>query len=147
MADGIAHCAEKVGDTQHRVKLKGSKKRDKYPDVARELKKELWNMNMTVMPIVIGALGTIPKGLVKGLDVLEIRGQVETSPWLQLPTLLTYSVERLVLYSGYCWRRKSLFCKSSVGIFYCCSWQDKPLCISYWKGSLQVPLDYGCQLY
>ena len=40
-------------------------KRDKYIDLARELKK-LWNMKVTVIPIVIGALGTIPKGWVKG---------------------------------------------------------------------------------
>ena len=31
-----------------------------------------------VIPIVIGALGTIPKGLVKGDEDLEIRGQIET---------------------------------------------------------------------
>ena len=35
-------------------------------------------MKVMVIPIVIGALGTIPKELVKGLDDLEIRGQVET---------------------------------------------------------------------
>ena len=35
-------------------------------------------MDVTVIPIVIGALGTIPIGLVKGLDDLEIRGEVET---------------------------------------------------------------------
>ena len=32
-------------------------------------------MKVMVIPIVIGALGTIPKGLVKGLENLEIRGQ------------------------------------------------------------------------
>ena len=58
-----------------RVKLKESEKRDKYLDLARELKK-LWNMK--VIPIVIGALGTISKGLVKELEDLEIRSQVET---------------------------------------------------------------------
>ena len=31
-----------------------------------------------VILIVIGALGTIPKGLVHGLENLKIRGQVET---------------------------------------------------------------------
>ena len=46
----------------HRVKLKESEKRDKYPDFAREQKK-LWNMKVTVLSIVIGALGTIPKRL------------------------------------------------------------------------------------
>ena len=45
----------------HRVKLKVSKKRDKYLDLARELKK-LWNMKVTVIPVEIGALGTITKG-------------------------------------------------------------------------------------
>ena len=41
----------------HRVKLKESEKRDKYQDLARELKR-LWNMKVTVIPIVIGALGS-----------------------------------------------------------------------------------------
>ena len=35
-------------------------------------------MKVTVIPVVIGALRTIPKGLVKGLKNLEIRGRVET---------------------------------------------------------------------
>ena len=34
-------------------------------------------MKMTVISIVIGTLGTIPKGLVKGLEELEIKGQAE----------------------------------------------------------------------
>ena len=55
----------------YRVKLKGEK-RDKYLDLARELKK-LWNMKMTVIPTVVGALVTIPKELVKGLEDLEMR--------------------------------------------------------------------------
>ena len=33
---------------------------------------------MTVIPIVIGALGTVTKLLVKGPEELEIRGRVET---------------------------------------------------------------------
>ena len=35
-------------------------------------------MKVTVIPIVIGALGPTPKGLIKRLEDLEIRGQVET---------------------------------------------------------------------
>ena len=46
-------------------------------DFPRELKK-LWNMKVTVIPIVIGALGTVTKGLIQGLKDLEIRGRVET---------------------------------------------------------------------
>ena len=61
----------------HRVKLKESKERDKYLDLARELKK-LWNMKVTVITVVIGALGTVTKGLVQGLEDLEIRERVET---------------------------------------------------------------------
>ena len=40
--------------------------------------KKLWSMKVTVIPIVIGALGTVTKGLVQGLKDLERRGQVET---------------------------------------------------------------------
>ena len=49
----------------HRIKLKECEKRDKYLDLARELKK-LWNMMVTIVPIVIGAFGTVTKGLLKG---------------------------------------------------------------------------------
>ncbi len=35
-------------------------------------------MKVTIIPIVIGALGTVPKGLLKGLDDLEVSGGVET---------------------------------------------------------------------
>ena len=35
-------------------------------------------MKMAVMSIVVGALGTISRGLIKGLEELKIRGQVET---------------------------------------------------------------------
>ena len=35
-------------------------------------------IKVMVIPIVVGTFGTIPKGLVKGLENLEIRGQVET---------------------------------------------------------------------
>ena len=35
-------------------------------------------MKMTIIPIVIGAFSTETKGLLKGLEDLEVRGQVET---------------------------------------------------------------------
>ena len=47
-------------------------KKDKYLDLARELKK-LWNMKVTFIPIIIGALVRVTKGLIKGLKDLEIR--------------------------------------------------------------------------
>ena len=40
-----------------RIKLKRSKMKDKYQDLARELKK-LWNIKTTIIPIVIGVFGT-----------------------------------------------------------------------------------------
>ena len=61
----------------HRIKPKECEKRDKYLDLARELKK-LWNMQVTIIPIVIGAFGTETKGLLKGLEDLEVGGRVET---------------------------------------------------------------------
>ena len=38
------------------------------------------SIKVTVIPIVIGALGTITKELVQGLEDLEIREEVETIP-------------------------------------------------------------------
>ena len=35
-------------------------------------------MKVTIIQIVIGALGTVTKGLVQGLEELEITGRVET---------------------------------------------------------------------
>ena len=61
----------------HRINLKECEKKDKYLDLAKELKKQR-NMNVTIMPIVIGAFGTITKGLLKGLEDLEFGGRVET---------------------------------------------------------------------
>ena len=57
--------------------MKESEKKEKYLDLARELKK-LWNMKVAIVPIEIGALSTIAKGLSKGLKDLEVGGRVET---------------------------------------------------------------------
>ena len=58
-------------------KIKENEKRDKYLDFARRLKKQR-NTMVTVIPIIIGALETIPKGLVKEQEELEIRGRAQT---------------------------------------------------------------------
>ena len=60
----------------HSIKSKESEKKNKCLHLAGELKK-LWNMKMTVIPIVTGALDTVTKGLVQGLEDLEIRGREE----------------------------------------------------------------------
>ena len=61
----------------HRIKLKECEKKNEYLDFARELKK-LWNMKVTIISIVIGAFGTVTKGLLKGLEDLEVGGRVDT---------------------------------------------------------------------
>ena len=60
-----------VVPADHRIKLKECEKKDKYFDLARELKK-LWNIKVSVVPIVIGAFGTVTEGLLKGLEDLEV---------------------------------------------------------------------------
>ena len=77
--------------TDHRVKLKENEKKDKYLDFAKELKK-LWDMKETV---VVGALGTVTKGSVKGREDLEIRRRVETIQTIAL--LRSVSILRRVL--------------------------------------------------
>ena len=78
----------------HRIKLKKCEKKDKYLDLARELKK-LWNMKVTIVPIVIGPLGTITKVLLKGLEGLQVGGLVETIR--MIPLLRTARTPRRVL--------------------------------------------------
>ena len=58
----------------HRIKLKECENKDKYLDLARELKK-LCNMQVTIIPIVMGTFGTVTKGLLKGLEDVEVDGR------------------------------------------------------------------------
>ena len=57
--------------------MKEGEKIYKYLDFAREPKK-LWNMKVTVIPIIVRALGIVPKGLEKRLGKQEIKGRIET---------------------------------------------------------------------
>ena len=50
------------------VKIKESEKEDKYLDLARELR-NLRGMRVTVIPIVIGVLGTVPKELGRSMRI------------------------------------------------------------------------------
>ena len=75
----------------HRIKLKECEKKDKYLNFAMEL----WNMKVTIISIVIGAFGTVTKGLLNGLGDLEVGGRVET---IQTTALLrTVRILRRVL--------------------------------------------------
>ena len=67
----------------HKIKLKENQKKDKSQYLSRELKR-LWNMKATEILILIGALGTVTKGLIKGLEDLEIRGRVEINETMVL---------------------------------------------------------------
>ena len=40
--------------------------------------KKLWGMKVTIELILTGAFGTVTKGLLKGLEELEVGGRVET---------------------------------------------------------------------
>ena len=53
-----------------KVKSKESEKRDTYQNLARELKMQR-NITVTVIPIVIGALSTVFKGLERELEELD----------------------------------------------------------------------------
>ena len=74
-------CDTKIVDfavlADQRIKLKECEKKDKYLDLARELKK-LWNMKVKILPVVIGAFGIVTKELLKRLEDLEVGGRVET---------------------------------------------------------------------
>ena len=78
----------------HRIKRKECEKKGNYHDFARDLKK-LWNMKMIIVPIVIGAFGTVTKGLLKGVEDLWLRRpsklqNTEKSPGDLLPLKLQW---------------------------------------------------------
>ena len=59
-----------------RVEAKENEKVQKYQDLARELRK-LWQVKVNVVPVVVGALGTIPKALEKHLKEIGTSVRVE----------------------------------------------------------------------
>ena len=62
----------------HKVNLKKGEKKDKYLNLPRESKKT-WNINVTVIPTVIVALGTVSKLLAQGMECLKIRDEWKPS--------------------------------------------------------------------
>ena len=69
---------DSVIPADHRVKLKEKRKERWIPGPCQRTGKKLWSMKVTFISIVISALGTVTKGLIKGVEDLEIRGQAET---------------------------------------------------------------------
>ena len=55
-----------------RVEAKATEKLDKYQDLKLELRR-LWNKQVEIVPVIIGALGTIPKSLQTNLDKLGVK--------------------------------------------------------------------------
>ena len=104
--------------TDYRVKLKMDEKRDKFLNLAREIK-ILRNMKVTMIPIVVGVLGINIKGLVNALGDLEIRGTVDTSQTTAV--LISVRIPRRVLETwedllslNFQWKILSyLWCKNS----------------------------------
>ena len=66
-----------IASVDNRGKIKENGKGDKSLDPTREARK-LWKMKVTVIPILIGALGMIPKGWIRELDDLEITWRAVT---------------------------------------------------------------------
>ena len=57
------------------------------------------NLKVTVIPIVIGGLGTVTKRLEQGVEDLEIRGQVEiieTAALFRLSRILREVLEKTI---------------------------------------------------
>ena len=60
----------------HIVKNKESGMGGKYLGLGREFRR-LWNLRVSVIRIVIGAVETVPKSLERGLEELEIGGRID----------------------------------------------------------------------
>ena len=81
----------------HNILKKRNEKIDKYSELRLEISR-LWNKKTSIVPIVIGALGSIPKGLQTYLKQLEIHHNIDT---LQKSVLLgTANIIRKVLSSS-----------------------------------------------
>ena len=68
----------------HRIKLNEIEKKHKYLDLTKELKK-LWNMELTILHLVMVVFGTVTKELLEGMEDFQVRGRVET---IQITSLL-----------------------------------------------------------
>ena len=55
----------------HRIEVSQQRKIENFQDLKRELQK-LWNLKISMAPVVIGALGTIPKSLEKHRNELNV---------------------------------------------------------------------------
>ena len=78
-------CQKTRLNNRHKKKTKKKRELENCWQQSQQLKKKLWNMQVTIIPVVIGTFGTVTKGLLRGLDDLKVGGRVET---IQTTTLL-----------------------------------------------------------
>ena len=59
----------------NRVKKKKNRRKWKEKQIIRSCQnqKYLWNIKVAVIPVVVGTLGTVPKGLEKRLEEVKIK--------------------------------------------------------------------------
>ena len=79
-----------------RAEQKEQEKRDKYQDLIIELRR-LCNKQVEIAPIIIGALGTIPRSLKRNLE--ELRADVASGLLQKSVVLETAHIIRRVIYS------------------------------------------------
>ena len=61
----MCHLVDFTIPADHRLKIKESKNLERIPESCQGVKKILWIMKVTVIPIKVGALRTIPKKIEK----------------------------------------------------------------------------------
>ena len=77
------------------IKISQERKTKNYQDLKRELQK-LWNIKISIVPIVIGALGTIPRSLEKHVD--KLNAEVNISQMQIIVLLSSARIIRKVLW-------------------------------------------------
>ena len=83
-----------------KIKSKESKKKGKYLDLAKETYR-LWDMKVTVIPIVSVVPGTISKGLLTEIEDLAILGTISFSfnlSWIELLQIELFDHLTLCIY-------------------------------------------------
>ena len=61
--------------SDRKIALKESEKKSKYKDLELE-KQRMWHMKTKVIPVVVGALGTVKKGMVENIKKVSERATV-----------------------------------------------------------------------
>ena len=70
-----------AASTDHTMKIKENekKKQTNTGTLPGKFLKKLWNMNLKVMPLLVGALGTVLKSQEKRMETLELSGRIKTN--------------------------------------------------------------------